>query len=324
MKACLCSTYGAPDNLKIQEIDVPVPSEGEVLVRVKACGLNFADTLIIQGKYQFKPEMPFSPGGEFAGVIEAVGKGVDYVSPGGRVMGYRRWGAAREFLIAGEDDLVPLPEGIDFETAAGLTVTYGTAIHAFRDRAQLQPGEVVAVLGAAGGAGQAAIEVALLMGAKVIACASSLEKLLYAKALGVHHLVDYSRQPLKETLKSLTHGSGVDVVYDPVGGELAEQALRATAWEGRYLVVGFAAGEIPKMPLNLVMLKGCDVRGVFWGEALVRDPEGHRANMSQLLDWVAAGRLKPRVHGVYPLERIAEALNEIAGRKAQGKVIVTL
>ncbi|WP_073014884.1 NADPH:quinone oxidoreductase family protein [Roseibium suaedae] len=323
MKACLCTSYGSPDTLRIEDIPVPVPGEDEVLVKVMACGLNFADTLIIQGKYQFKPDMPFSPGGEFAGVIEAAGSRVDFAKPGDRVMGYRRWGAAREYLLAGEDDLVPLPEDIDFTTAAGLTVTYGTAIHAFRDRAGLQCGEVVAVLGAAGGAGQAAVEIARLMGATVIACASSPEKLGYAKQLGAHHLVDYTTQPLKETLKALTHGAGVDVVYDPVGGELAEQALRATSWEGRYLVVGFASGEIPKVPFNLIMLKGCDVRGVFWGEALSRDPQGHSENMVQLLDWVQQGRLKPSTHAVYPLDQIATALNEIAGRKVRGKVIVT-
>ena len=324
MKACLCKSYGPPDTLEIEDIPVPVPGDEEVLVRVVACGLNFADTLIIQGKYQFKPEMPFSPGGEFAGIVEAVGARVDYMSAGDRVMGYQRWGAAREFVIAGEDDIVLLPEGIDFETAAGLTVTYGTAIHAFFDRAKLVPGEVVAVLGASGGAGQAAVEIARLMGATVIACASSQQKLGHAKSLGAHHLVDYSTQPLKETLKALTHGAGVDVVYDPVGGDLAEQALRATSWEGRYLVIGFASGEIPKVPFNLIMLKGCDVRGVFWGEALARDPQGHRTNMTQLLEWVQSGRLKPSIHAVYPLKRIGEALEEIAGRKVSGKVIVTV
>ncbi|WP_209007405.1 NADPH:quinone oxidoreductase family protein [Roseibium litorale] len=323
MKACLCSSYGPPDTLQIEDIPVPVLGDEEVLVRVSACGLNFADTLIIQGRYQFKPDLPFSPGGEFAGVVEAVGGRVDYASPGDRVMGYQRWGAARQFVAAGEDDIVPLPEDISFETAAGLTVTYGTAIHAFRDRANLQPGEVVAVLGASGGAGQAAVEIARLMGATVIACASSSEKLCHARTLGAHHLVDYTTQPLKETLKALTHGAGVDVVYDPVGGELAEQALRATSWEGRYLVVGFASGEIPQVPFNLIMLKGCDVRGVFWGEALARDPLGHRENMARLLKWVQTGRLKPSTHAVYPLDKIAEALNEIAERKVRGKVIVT-
>ncbi|MBD8877296.1 NADPH:quinone oxidoreductase family protein [Roseibium polysiphoniae] len=323
MKACLCKAPGQASDLVIENLPDPKPAEGEVLVRVKACALNFFDTLIIQGKYQYKPEMPFSPGAEFAGVVEAIGEGVSEFAAGDRVMGYIRWGAARELVIATEDDLVRLPDGISFEDAAGLTVTYGTTLHAFRDRAKLTSGETVAVLGASGGVGQAAVEIALLMGAQVIACASSEEKLAFARRLGAQETLDYSKLPLKETLKTMTNGEGVDVVYDPVGGGLSEQALRATAWEGRYLVVGFAAGDIPKIPLNLVMLKGCDVQGVFWGEAVVRDPEGHRENMAQLLDWVADGTLKPHVHAVYPLEEIATALTEIAERKVQGKIILT-
>ncbi|MBS8262016.1 NADPH:quinone oxidoreductase family protein [Roseibium polysiphoniae] len=323
MKACLCKAPGQASDLVIENLPDPKPVEGEVLVRVKACALNFFDTLIIQGKYQYKPEMPFSPGAEFAGVVEAIGEGVSEFSAGDRVMGYIRWGAARELVIATEDDLVKLPDSISFEDAAGLTVTYGTTLHAFRDRAKLTSGETVAVLGASGGVGQAAVEIALLMGAEVIACASSEEKLAFARRLGAQKTIDYSKLPLKETLKAMTNGEGVDVVYDPVGGDLSEQALRATAWEGRYLVVGFAAGDIPKIPLNIVMLKGCDVQGVFWGEAVIRDPEGHRENMAQLLDWVADGTLKPHVHAVYPLEEIATALTEIAERKVQGKVIVT-
>ncbi|MEP0232263.1 NADPH:quinone oxidoreductase family protein [Roseibium sp.] len=323
MKACLCKAPGQASDLVIENLPDPKPAEGEVLVRVKACALNFFDTLIIQGKYQYKPEMPFSPGAEFAGVVEAIGEGVSEFAAGDRVMGYIRWGAARELVIATEDDLVRLPDGISFEDAAGLTVTYGTTLHAFRDRAKLTSGETVAVLGASGGVGQAAVEIACLMGAQVIACASSEEKLDFARRLGAQETIDYSKLPLKETLKAMTNGEGVDVVYDPVGGDLSEQALRATAWEGRYLVVGFAAGDIPKIPLNIVMLKGCDVQGVFWGEAVIRDPEGHRENMAQLLDWVADGTLKPHVHAVYPLEEIASALTEIEDRKVQGKIILT-
>ncbi|WP_417670155.1 NADPH:quinone oxidoreductase family protein [Roseibium sp.] len=323
MKACLCKSFGSPETLVIETLPDPVPEEGQLLIRVKAFALNFFDTLIIQGKYQFKPEMPFSPSAEFAGVVEAIGEGVDEYAVGDRVMGYIRWGAARELVLASEDELVKLPDGISFEEAAGLTVTYGTTLHAFRDRADLAAGERVAVLGASGGVGQAAVEIATLMGADVIACASSEEKLAFAREIGAWKTLDYSAQPLKETLKALTNGEGVDVVYDPVGGDLSEQALRATAWEGRYLVVGFAAGEIPKMPLNLVMLKGCDVLGVFWGEAVVRDPDGHRENMAHLLNWVAEGKLKPHIHAVYPMEQISDALGEIADRKVRGKVIVT-
>ncbi|TYC49768.1 NADPH:quinone oxidoreductase family protein [Rhodobacterales bacterium] len=323
MKACLCKSYGPPSSLVIADVPDPVPAAGEVLVRVRACALNFFDTLIIQGKYQYKPDMPFSPSAEFAGVVEAVGDDVGGFSSGDRVMGYMRWGAARELVAVPEGGLVPLPDGVDFEMAAGLTVTYGTTLHAYRDRAGLKAGETVAVLGASGGVGQAAVEIGAIMGAKVIACASSQDKLDFARSLGAQMTVDYSSQPLKETLKDLTGGKGVDVVYDPVGGDLSEQALRATAWEGRFLVVGFAAGEIPKIPLNLLLLKGCDVRGVFWGEAVARDPDGHRRNMTQLLDWVVAGKLRPHVHAVYPLEEITTALTEIAARRVRGKVIVT-
>jgi NADPH:quinone reductase len=322
VKACLCKTLGPPSNLVIEEIPDPEIGRSSVVVQVKACALNFFDTLIIQGKYQFKPDGPFSPGAEFAGIVEATGPDVDGFSVGDPVMGYVRWGAAREKVVAEQGDLVRLPEGVSFETAAGLTVTYGTTLHAYRDRANLKPGETVAVLGASGGVGQAAVEIASIMGAKVIACASSEEKLAFARSLGAEQAIDYSRQPLKETLKELTAGKGVNVVYDPVGGELSEQALRATAWEGRFLVIGFAAGEIPKIPLNLVLLKGCDLRGVFWGEALTRDPQGHKNNMVQLLQWVQQGMLKPHIHAVYPLEKTAEALEEIAARRVRGKVIL--
>ena len=322
MKACLCTSFGPPASLIITDIAEPVAKPGDVVVSVKACALNFFDTLIIQGKYQYKPEMPFSPSAEFAGVVETVGEGVSLFRPGDRVMGYMRWGAAREKVVVPENDLVTVPEDVSFEAAAGLIVTYGTTLHAYRDRAALKAGETVAVLGASGGVGQAAVEIAAIMGAKVIACASSEEKLSFARSLGAELTVDYSRQPLKESLKELTAGKGVDVVYDPVGGDLSEQALRATGWEGRFLVIGFAAGGIPKIPLNIVMLKGVDVCGVFWGEAVRRDPEGHRQTMRQLLDWVQDGKLKPHIHGVYPLEEIAPALEEIAARRVRGKVII--
>ncbi|MTI43288.1 NADPH2:quinone reductase [Roseibium hamelinense] len=323
MRASLCQKLGPPETLTVQELPDPAPSASEILVRVKACALNFFDTLIIQGNYQFKPDLPFSPAAEFAGIIEATGSDVAQFKPGDRVMGYMKWGAARELVLASANDLIPLPDGVPFEIAAGLTVTYGTTLHAFRDRARLQPGETVAVLGASGGVGQAAVEIAKLMGARVIACASSLAKLSFAKKLGADELLDYSAVPLKETLKELTDGNGVDVVYDPVGGDLSEQALRATGWEGRYLVIGFASGDIPKIPLNIVMLKGCDVQGVFWGNAVSRDPGGHKANMELLLGWVAEGRIKPHIHGTYGLDDIPKALHELKDRKVKGKVIVT-
>lgn len=322
MKAVLCERLGGPETLVLRDVDMPEPGPGEVLVRVAAAALNFFDTLIIEGRYQFRPELPFSPGAEFAGQVVSVGEGVELFEPGDRVMGYVRWGAVREAVIATEDDLVLLPDGISEDVAAGLTVTYGTALHAFRDRARLEEGETVAVLGASGGVGLAAVEIARAMGARVIACASSAEKLELARAHGAGELVNYAEDDLKARLKDLTDGSGVDVVYDPVGGDYAEAALRATGWRGRYLVVGFAAGDIPKPPLNLVMLKGCDVLGVFWGEAIIREPESHRDNMAQLLAWVAEGRIVPHVHAVYPIEETAQALRELVERRAQGKVVI--
>lgn len=324
MKACLCTAFGPASTLTIADLPDPTPGPGEVLVRVHALALNFADTLIIQGKYQHRPEPPFIPAGEFAGVVEAVGPGVESLAPGDRVMGYRPYGAACELVISEEDSLIELPDGLDFTMAAGLTVTYGTTLHALRDRGELKPGERVAVLGASGGVGQAAVEIATLMGGEVIACASSREKLDYARTLGARHTVDYSTEDLKTALKTLTAGEGVDVVYDAIGGDYAEQALRATGWLGRYLVIGFAAGEIPRLPLNIIMLKGCDVRGVFWGEAIVRNPEGHRTNMEQILSWVQDGSLKPHIHAIYPLERIAEGLTELSERRVRGKVIITV
>ncbi len=322
MKAVLCERLGGPEALVLRDLAMPEPGPGEVLVGVRAAALNFFDTLIIEGRYQFRPELPFSPGAEFAGRVISVGEGVELFEPGDRVMGYVRWGAAREAVIATEDDLVALPDGVSDEVAAGLTVTYGTTLHAFRDRARLEAGETVAVLGASGGVGLAAVEVARAMGARVIACASSAEKLELARSRGADELVNYTEEDLKARLKALTDGCGVDVVYDPVGGAYAEAALRATGWRGRYLVVGFAAGEIPKLPLNLVMLKGCDVLGVFWGDAVVREPENHRDNMAQLLAWVEEGRIVPHVHALYPMAETARALRELADRKAMGKVIV--
>ncbi|MCC2112784.1 MAG: NADPH:quinone oxidoreductase family protein [Hyphomicrobiales bacterium] len=322
MRAVLSREPGPPRSLVIEDIAEPTAEPGMVVVAVDAVGLNFFDTLIIEDRYQVRPPRPFSPGAEIAGTVEAVGEGVETVSPGDRVIAYLRFGGCREKALVSEEDIVLLPAGVAAEAAAGLTVTYGTTLHALRDRARLQPGETVAVLGASGGVGQAAIEIAKVMGARVIACASSAEKLDFCRSLGADETVDYSKEDLKTRLKDLTDGAGVDIVYDPVGGTYAEAALRATGWQGRYLVVGFAAGEIPKIPLNLVLLKGCDVLGVFWGESIVRDPDGHRANMTQLLDWIAAGAIKPHIHATYRLDDTAAALEALAERKVKGKVIV--
>jgi len=322
MKALLCTRYGGPDDLELADIADPIPEPGEAVVRIASAALNFFDTLIIAGKYQYKPEMPFSPAAEFAGSVEAVGPGVTSVSTGDRVLGYATYGAARERIAIAADRLVKLPAGVDFDRAAGVCVTYGTTLYALKNRARLKTGETLAVLGASGGVGLAACELGKLMGARVIACASSPEKLDFARKHGADIGIDYSKDDLKDALRKATDGKGVDVIYDPVGGAYAEAALRSIAWEGRFLVIGFAAGDIPKLPLNLVLLKACDVLGVFWGSWITRDPAGHRANTAQLLSWVADGKLSSHVHAVYPLSEAAAALKAIASRKVMGKVIL--
>jgi NADPH:quinone reductase len=322
MKALLCTRYGGPDDLEIQNLPDPQPGPGEALVRVKAAALNFFDTLIIAGKYQYKPPMPFSPSAELAGVVEAVGDGVTSVRPGDRVAAYVGSGAARAMIAVDAGRLVRIPDGLDFDRAAGVCVTYGTTLHALKDRADLKPGETLAVLGASGGVGIAAVELGKIMGARVIACASSDEKLAFAREHGADEAVNYAKDDLKEALRRATGGNGVDVIYDPVGGPYAEPALRSIAWKGRFLVVGFAAGEIPKIPLNLALLKGCDIVGVFWGSFIERDPAGHRANTEQLLQWCAQGKLSAHVHAVYPLAEAAAALKAIAARQVMGKIIL--
>ncbi len=322
MKAVLCKTLDGPDALVVEELPDPEPGPGEVVVGVKAVALNFFDTLITRGKYQYKPPLPFSPGGEMAGVVEKLGPGVSDLKPGQRVCGYLGAGAAREKVAVSADVLLPVPDGVSDEAAAGVTITYGTALHGLKDRGQLAAGETLAVLGASGGAGLAAVEIAKLMGARVIAAASSAEKLELCKKHGADDVLNYSSTDLKQGLRDLTDGRGVDVVYDCVGDKYAEPALRAIAWNGRYLVIGFAAGQIPKIPLNLTLLKSCAIVGVFWGEAARRDPAGNRANMAQVLGWVAEGRLRPHVHATYPLERTGEAIKSLETRQVVGKVIV--
>jgi len=322
MLALLCTRIGTPDDLVLTELPDPIPGPGEVCIKAHSVSLNFFDTLIIANKYQVKPALPFSPGAEFAGVVESVGQGVTACKPGDRVMAYCRFGAAREKVVLREGQVIPMPEGLDFDRAAGLCVTYGTSYYALKDRAGLQPAETLAVLGAAGGVGIAAVEIGKLMGARVIACASSADKLAFAREHGADDTIDYSGEDLKFALRALTRERGVDVLYDPVGGAFAEPALRAMAWDGRYLVIGFAAGEIPKIPLNLVLLKSCDMRGVAWGAWTERDLAGHRANTAQLLAWEAQGKLRTHVHAVYPLAEAAEALKAIARREVKGKVIL--
>jgi NADPH:quinone reductase len=322
MKAILCTHYGTPDELELADIPQPVAGPGEAVVRVKAAALNFFDLLIIAGKYQVKPPFPFSPVSEFSGTVESIGPGVTEVALGDRVMGSTGHGAAREFLAVPAKQLVKLPDKLDFERAAGLTVTYGTTLYALRERAQLKSGETLAVLGASGGVGIAAVEIGKIMGARIIACASSDEKLAFAKAHGADETVNYASEDLRGALKRLGGERGIDVVYDPVGGPYAEPAVRSLGWEGRYLVIGFAAGEIPKLPLNLVLLKSCDIRGVIWGAWVARNPQGQRALMTDIVRWCAEGKLSGHVHAVYPLAEIATALKAIADRKAMGKIVL--
>lgn len=324
MKAVLCEQWAPYTALKIADIDPPVVKPGEVIIDVKAVGLNFFDTLIVEKKYQIQPELPFSPGGEIAGVVSQVGDHVIHFSPGDRVMAYVGYNGAREQLAVPAANVTPIPDSVRFEIAAGLSITYGTSLHALRDRAKIKPGETLAVLGASGGVGQSAIEIGKELGARVIACASSDEKLLTCKNLGADELLNYAKDDLKTELKRLTGGKGADVVYDPVGGDLSEAALRATAWNGRFLVIGFAAGSIPKMPLNLVLLKGCQIMGVFWSEHIKREPEKHQTNLSTLVHLCAKGAILPRVYKIKPLIQAVSALDEIANRQVQGKIILSV
>jgi len=322
MKAILCKRFCTPDELEFADIPQPQAGPGEAVVRVKAAALNFFDTLIIAGKYQHKPPFPFSPAAEFAGVVESIGPGVADFAPGDRVMANIGWGAAREAIVVPAPQLVKLPDTLDFEHAAGLTVTYGTTLYALRVRGGLKTGESLVVLGASGGTGLAAIEIGKIMGARVIACASSDEKLDFARAHGADETVNYATGDLRNALKKLGGERGIDVVYDPVGGPYAEPALRSLGWEGRYLVVGFAAGEIPKLPLNLVLLKSCDIRGVLWGSWVRREPQAQRDLMTEIVHWCGEGKLSAHVQAVYPLAETAAALKAIADRKVMGKIVL--
>lgn len=323
MKAILCSQWCEPEDLVLGELPDPVAKEGEVVIAVNAAALNFFDILMVQGKYQTRPTFPFSPAAEASGVVESVGKGVASVKPGDRVVVWTGFDAAREKIVAPEQQVVKIPDALDFDKAAGVTLVYATALHAIEDRASPKPGETMAVLGAAGGTGLAAVELGKLLGLRVIACASSDEKLEFCKRHGADELLNYSKQDLKEELKARTGGKGVDIVFDPVGGDFTEAALRALAWEGRLLVVGFAAGPIPKIPLNLPLLKSCDIRGIFYGQfARVQDPSKARANLEKLVTWAAEGKISAHVHAVFPLAETAKAMRDLSSRSAMGKVIL--
>ena len=322
MKAILCSQYCQPDDLVLADVPDPVAEPGHVVIAIKAAALNFFDILMIQGKYQIKPPFPFSPAAEVAGVVECIGSGVTELKVGDRVVASCGHNGAREKIALPVSAVVRIPDNLEFDRAAGIIIIYGTALHALEDRASPKKGETLAVLGAAGGTGLAACELGKLMELKVIACASSEEKLEFAKAHGAELTLNYAKEDLKEGLRRLTAGKGVDIIFDPVGGAYAEQALRSIAWEGRFLVIGFAAGDIPKMPLNLALLKGCDIRGVFWGNWARLNPAKNRANLEKLVQWTAEGKISSHVDRTFPLAQTADALKVLAGRQAMGKVIL--
>ncbi len=322
MKALLCKEPGPAEKLVLEDVAPVKPGQGQVVVEVKACGVNFPDTLIIEGKYQFKPDMPFAPGSDVAGIVTKVGEGVTRTKIGDHVLGVLGWGGFAEEVVTDESNLIPLPPTLDFVTASAFAMPYATSYYALKDRAKLQAGETLLVLGAAGGVGLAAVELGHLMRAKVIAAASSAEKLAVCRQHGADELINYSTEDLKARLKALTGGRGVDVVYDPVGGPYSEAALRNTAWEGRFLVIGFSNGEIPRIPLNLALLKGCSIVGVFFGSFAQRDPKHNMQNFQQLLTWIDEGKLTPLISATFPLDQGAEAIKRIAARQVTGKVVV--
>jgi NADPH2:quinone reductase len=322
MRAVRTHDLSGPSGLRVDEVPEPTVTGGQVLIEVHAAGVNFPDVLLSRGMYQFKPTPPFSPGGECAGVVRAVGAGVTGVAPGDRVAATVVNGAFVEQLCVPEDRVIKLPDAVGFDVGAATLLTYATTYHALVDRAALAAGETLLVLGAAGGVGIAACELGALLGARVIAAASTDDKLAFCREHGATDVINYAREDLKERIKALTAGKGVDVVYDPVGGPLAEAALRGMAWQGRYLVVGFAAGEIPRIPLNLVLLKGCQIVGVFWGSFAARDPARNRAHCDQLFRWVAEGKLRPAVDAVLPFERAGEALERLEQRQVKGKLVL--
>ena len=322
MKAVVCKAWGLPDTLEVQELPELGAAPGQVVIDVKAAGVNFPDVLIIQGKYQVRPELPFTPGNEVAGVVREVGIGVTHLKAGDRVIAFTQQGAFAEQVLAPAQLVMPMPPGMDFDTAAAITLTYGTSHHAVVDRAALKAGETMLVLGAAGGVGLAAIEIGKALGARVIAAASSEEKLAVCRAHGADATINYSTEDLREAIKQATGGKGPDVIYDPVGGQYAEPAFRSIGWRGRYLVVGFANGEIPKLPFNLMLLKGASVVGVFWGDFVRKEPKGNLAAMHQLLGWLGEGKIRPLISKRYALADTHLALNDMAARKVTGKVVI--
>lgn len=324
MKAVLCKQFGLPESLVLEDVAAPVPGPDEVLVDVHASALNFPDVLMIQGKYQSQPPFPFAPGGEMAGIVAATGSAVTSVRVGDRVFGGTGFGALAEQVAIKARALKPMPEGMSFQQASGISTTYGTSYYALKQRGNLQPGETLLVLGAGGGVGLAAVELGHALGARVIAAASSAEKLAAARAAGADEVIDYSDGELKDRVKALTGGKGADVIYDPVGGDLFDQCMRCINWYGRILVIGFAAGDIPKVPINLILLKSCELVGVFYGAWTARDPAAADANFREILDLYRAGKLQPLVGREYPLDQYAAALRCLMERQAIGKVVVNV
>lgn len=324
MKALVCHEFGLPHTLHVEEVPSPIPGPNQVLISVEACGVNFPDVLIIQNKYQFTPTLPFSPGGEVAGLISALGEEVQGFELGQPVLALCGWGGFAEKVAVDANRVFPLPSGLSAEVAATTLYTYGTSYHALKDRAALQPGETLLVLGAAGGVGLAAVELGTLMGARVIAAASSEEKLALCRTKGADLTINYETEDLKSRIKALTDGKGVDVIYDPVGGRFTDAAVRGMAWKGRYLIVGFANGEIPQVSLNLPLLKGCALVGVFWGQFSQLEPKASFNNTRQLLAWIQEGRIAQHVSKRYTLEEAPLALQALLDRKMLGKGVVLI
>jgi NADPH2:quinone reductase len=322
MKAIQCVKWGMPDQLVLAELPLPQPRAGEVRIRVAAAGVNFPDALIVQKKYQIQPPLPFIPGTEVAGSVDAIGEGVSRLKAGDRVLAFVGVGAFAQFVCAPAALTIPLPPGVGDEAAAAFTLTYATSHHALYDRAQIKSGETLLVLGAGGGVGLAAVELGKLAGARVIAAASSEEKLAAARAHGADELINYSTADLRESVKALTGGKGADVIYDPVGGPLTEAALRSIAWRGRFLVVGFAQGEIPAIAANLLLLKGASAVGVFWGDFAKREPQANAAMLTELFSWLVQGKLKPHVSWVATLAETPKVLEALLQRKVVGKVVI--
>ena len=322
MRAVLCEQWGPADRLVVRDVPARDPGPGEVRVRVRAAGVNFPDVLIIQKKYQVQPSLPFTPGSEAAGDVIAVGEGVTHVSPGDRVIAFAGVGCFAEEVVSPADEVVPMPPELGYDVAAAFTLTYGTSWHALRDRAALQPGETLRVLGAAGGVGLSAVEIGKALGARVIAAASSEAKLAVCREHGADATILYEAEDLREAIRRETGGRGPDVIYDPVGGRFAEPAFRSIGWRGRYLVIGFASGQIPSLPLNLALLKGASIVGVFWGQFTQREPQANLAGMRELLGWMREGRLRPRVSATYRLDEVARALDDLSARRVTGKVLI--